>query len=169
MKNKQKAAAAKNIKTPFLKGISPKFRDLLFQKASVKEFSEGDFIFKDGEKADKFYLVLKGKVNILAEEQDVRFDTESTTGILQTLQKGDVVGWSWVIPPYRWRFDARAAADTQLLVFDGERVRKLMAKNNSFGCEIYRRLAPVMNQRLVASRLKLQIFGGRPFSTVEGG
>ena len=165
----QKISPKHKLKTPFLNGFPAKFKPLLLKGAVLMGYPKGSHVFRDGEKANKFYLILKGKINILAEEQDVRFDQESSIGVLQTLGKGDVAGWSWVIPPYRWRFDAVAAENCDVLAIDGAAIRQLMTKNHSFAFEIYRRLVPVMNQRLVASRLKLQTFGGKLFQTAEGG
>lgn len=157
------------INTPFLKNLPKKYQTLLLKKAGISKLEKGAYIFRDGEKAIRFYLILKGKVDLLSKEQDVRFDVESNTGILQTLVKGDVIGWSWVIPPYQWRFDAKAGEACELLVIDGLEVRKQMAKDHAFGFEVYKRLVPVMNQRLIAARLKFQLFGGNVFAAAEGG
>ncbi len=159
----------KKIRTPFLKMFPQKYQKLLLKGARIQRFKKGAFVFRDCEKATRFYLILSGKVNLLAEQQDVRFDTEVSSVIFHTLCKGDVVGWSWLITPYRWRFDAVAAEDCELLAIDGINVRAQMAKNHSFAYEIYKRLVPVMNQRLIAARLKLQTFGGEIFAEAEGG
>lgn len=135
----------------------------------LTEIPKGQVIFQDGEKADCFYLLLKGKVNLLAEEQDVRFDHEPKRGVLQTLGLNDVVGWSWAIFPYRWRFDAVAKEPVEMMVVNGAFLRKQMEKDPKFGYEIYKRLVPVMNQRLIASRMKMLMFGGKLFQTAEGG
>lgn len=158
-----------SITHPFFRGISAPFKKILMRYASTCRVAKGAHIFQNGEKADRFFLILKGKVSILAEEQDVRFDPEASMGVLQVLGPGEVVGWSWLIPPYRWRFYAVADTDTWLLAFDGVGLRREISKNHDFGYEIYRRLVPVMNHRLNASRLKLQMFGARPFAVAEGG
>ncbi len=165
----KKQKPVKKITHKFFKGLPAKFQKTILQYASEVTIPKGGEVFTNGAKAECFFLILKGKVNLLAEEQDVRFDTESNMGILQTLGPGEVVGWSWLIPPYRWRFYAVPVTDTQLLVIDGVGLRKKMEKDHELGYEIYKRLVPVMNSRLIASRLKLQMFGGRPFSTAEGG
>ena len=154
---------------PFLKGFPVKYHKTLFDNAVLIEIPEGDFIFKDGQRAEHFFLIIKGKVSLLAKEQDVRIDPEANMGVLQTLKSGDVVGWSWIIPPYRWRFDAKAAENTKLLALNGIKIREKMSKDHSFAYEIYKRLMPVVNERLIATRLKLQTFGGLPFVTAEGG
>jgi CRP/FNR family cyclic AMP-dependent transcriptional regulator len=160
---------AKKINHPFLKGLSAKYQKILLQGSEVLEMPKAEFIFRDGGKADQFFLILKGKVDILTVEQDVRFDVETRLGILQTLNKGDIVGWSWVIPHYRWKFNARVHEDAELLVMDGRMIREKMAKNPKLAVEIYCRLVPVMNDRLLATRMKFALYGGKPFPTEEGG
>lgn len=159
----------KKISHPFLKGIPAKYQKILLKNAQVALIRAGEFVFLDGGKADRFYLILKGKIDLLTEEQDVRFDPDSKLGVLQSLGPRDIVGWSWIIPPYRWRFNARAAQDSRLLVLDGKAIRQKALKDRALGYEIYKKLVPVMNQRLIASRIKLATFGFTPFESEVGG
>jgi len=157
------------VKHPFLKGLSSDHKEKLLKLGSKAALSKGDVLFNRLEKADQFYLLLKGKVDLIGSEQDVRFDRELERKVFQTLSAGDVVGLSWVLSPYRWSFDAVVRQDCQLLVIDGVRLRKLMAQKPIFGYEIYKRMVPIMNERLVAARVRLQMFGATPFSQAEGG
>lgn len=159
----------KNIRHPFLKGMPQKCQNVLFQGAEVIDLSAGYFVFQDGGKAEQFFLILKGRVDILTQEQDVRFDLESSLGVLQTLGPGEIVGWSWIIPPYHWKFNARVKEDARFLVVDGKNLRQRMTKDYTLAYEIYKRLVPVMNARLLASRIKLALYGSKPFSSEEGG
>jgi len=169
MMKKSTQKTPKKINHPFLKDFPVKYQKVLLQGAKIVTMPKGEFVFRDGEKADKFFLILKGKVDILTVEQDVRFDVEARLGILQTLNKGDIVGWSWVIPHYHWKFNARVHEDAELLIVDGKMIREKMAKDSKLAVEIYRRLVPVMNDRLLATRMKFALYGGRPFHTEEGG
>ncbi len=166
---KRTPGKVKKITHPFFKGIPPKFQKTILDCVSLVKLKKGESIFRDGEKADHFYLILTGEVNILSKEQDVRFDSESNVGVLQLLKPGEVVGWSWLIPPYRWRFDAVAEEDVQLLALPALKLRKQIERDSHFGYEIYKRLVPVMNSRLIAARLKLEMFGTQPFTSEEGG
>jgi len=157
------------VKHPFFKGMPDAFRDQVTKFGKVTEIAKGKTVFRDGGKAEYFFLVLKGKVNLIGVEQDVRFEAEPEKRVFHTLGAGDVVGWSWVITPYRWRFDAVVEENAELLAIDGVRLRKAMLKDHELGYEIYKRLVPIMNQRLIASRLKLQMFGAKPFASAEGG
>lgn len=164
-----KKSAASAIKHPFLRGLPEKIKSQFLKFGKTVALEKGETVFHDGGKAERFFLILTGKVNLIGVEQDIRFETESEKRVFQTLGPGDVVGWSWVITPYRWRFDAVVAQNAEFFVVDGVRLRKAMAKDHDMGYEIYKRLVPIMNQRLIASRLKLQMFGAKPFATAEGG
>lgn len=157
------------VKHPFFRGMPENFRNQITKLGKVVEAPKGQTVFHDGGKAEYFFLILKGKVNLIGVEQDIRFETESEKRVFHTLGVGDVVGWSWVITPYRWRFDAVVAQNAEFLAIDGVRLRRAMQMNHELGYEVYKRLVPIMNQRLIASRLKLQMFGSKPFSSVEGG
>lgn len=169
---RKKTAAKKPVtkaRHPFFKGMPQQLQKMILKDASIITLAKRNDVFTNGAKAECFYLILKGKVDILSEEQDVRFDTEAKMGVLTSLGAGEIVGWSWLIPPYHWRFHAVTQTEAELLVIDGVSLRKKMEKNHLLAHEIYRKLVPVMNNRLIAARLKLQMFGSKPFATAEGG
>ncbi|MBU3759240.1 MAG: Crp/Fnr family transcriptional regulator [Candidatus Omnitrophica bacterium] len=168
MKKKQAQPKVSRISHRFFKGIPAKYEKLIQANARVITLPRGENVFENGRPANSFFLILKGKVHLLAEEQDIRFDPEAKLGVLQELGPGEVVGWSWVIKPYRWRFFAAAHTDVRMLIVDGVALRKAMAKDHLFAYEIYKRLVPVMNDRLIASRQRLQMFGAKPYLTAEG-
>jgi len=122
---------------------------LVLSFASEVEFKAGDVIFKEGGPADYFYLIKEGLVAI-----EVMSDTNHPVTI-QTIQGGDMLGWSWLIPPHRSRFNCRAVEDTQLIAVDGKRLREKCEANHDFGYEFLKRLAEVFAQRLEATRLQL--------------
>ncbi len=73
----------------------------------------------------------------------------------QTVAEGDVLGWSWLFPPYRWVFDAQALELTRALVFDGTCLRGKCEDDHNLGYELMKRFAHVVVQRLQATRLQL--------------
>ena len=158
----------KSIKHPFLKGFPKKYHKDLLRNAKILNRKEGRFVFRDGERARHFYLILKGQIDILTKEQDVRLDPEATTAVLIHLKSGDIVGWSWIIPPFRWRFDSKVETDTCLLALDGTHLRKKASRDYRFAYEIYKRLVPVMNERMIAARMRLIMGGARPCAAAEG-
>jgi hypothetical protein len=74
---------------------------------------------------------------------------------IQTVDEGDVVGWSWLFPPFRWHFDARALDSVRAVAFDGACLRDKCDDDHSLGYELLRRFSPVMLARLQATRLQL--------------
>jgi CRP-like cAMP-binding protein len=74
---------------------------------------------------------------------------------IQTLGEGDVLGWSWLYPPHKWQFGARALEPTKAIVFDATRLRARCETDHELGYELMKRFAHVMTQRLTATRLQL--------------
>src|SRR5947207_2959185 len=101
---------------PFFEGLDSRYLPLIVSCASNVRFDAGEFIFREGEEANQFYLIREGKVAV-----EVR-DAGSEIPI-QTLQEGEILGWSWLIPPYRWRFDARALEPVRAFALDGRCLR----------------------------------------------
>lgn len=133
----------------FFKGMKKEHLDLFSSKVSKDTFKANEYVFKEKEKASNLFLVLKGKVSIEA------ISPEGIPFSIQILKQGDILGWSWMIPPYEWRFSARAMENTELLVIDGEFIRKKSEKDHDLGYEIYKRLAGIFVQRLEATRQQL--------------
>ena len=136
-------------KHPFFAGLDPGYLELAVGCALNRRVNAGEFIFREGEAADHFYLIREGKVAL-----EVSAPGRGSLTI-QTLGPGDVLGWSWLVPPYRWRFDARAAETTRVLVLDGKCVRDKCEADHAFGYELLKRVASVLGQRLDAARFQL--------------
>jgi CRP/FNR family cyclic AMP-dependent transcriptional regulator len=139
---------------PLLKGCEPRYILLLADCARDVRFDTDEFIFRQGEEAHQFYLIRRGRVALEIPTP------EGGSLVLQTAGKGDFLGWSWMITPYRWHFDARAVESTRALVLDGQRLRDKCEADHHLGYEVIRRLAGIMEQRLQATRLQLlDIYG----------
>jgi CRP-like cAMP-binding protein len=134
---------------PFCQGMEKRHLELLTGCASNVRFDAGQYIFRQGEEANHFYLIRHGKVAIEIHAQ------ERSGIILQTVDEGDVVGWSWFVPPHRWTFDARAVELTRAIALDGECLRKKCEGDHDLGYELFKRFAQVMAERLEAARLQL--------------
>lgn len=133
----------------FLDGLHPDFLAHLAEVARFVEFQSGQFILRQGALASEFYLIRSGKVTVEL------FSGEGGPVVIQTLSEGDVLGWSWLIPPYHWKFDARAVESTQAIVLDGNILKKAFQEFPAFGFEILQRFTRVISDRLEAERLKL--------------
>jgi CRP-like cAMP-binding protein len=118
-------------------------------------FDEGALLFREGEPADTFYVVRRGRVAL-------ELHTAERGGlVIETLEPGDVVGWSWLFEPYRWHFDARAATPVRAIAFDGACLRGKCEDDKVLGYELMRRFAQVMIDRLQHARVRLMdVYGG---------
>jgi CRP-like cAMP-binding protein len=134
---------------PFLKGIAPAHIELIAGCASNVRFNKGDYIFREDEDADRFYLVRHGLVAL-----DL-FVPQRGPVTIDTIQEGEVLGWSWLFPPYRWHFDARALQLTRAVAFDGKCLREKCEKDSQLGYDLVTRFAQVFMQRLQSARLQL--------------
>lgn len=105
--------------------------------------------FREGEEADRFYLIREGSVVLEV------FNLELGSLPLQTLEAGQVVGWSWLVPPYRWRFDARCVTDVRAFALDGLCLRAKCEADPHLGYELLKRFAMLIDQRLQATRRQL--------------
>lgn len=112
-------------------------------------FEEGQLLFREGQPADRFYLVRKGRVAL-------EVHTPERGGlIVDSADPGEVVGWSWLFPPYRWHFDARAAEELRAIAFDGECLRGKCDEDPRLGYDLMQRFAQVMIDRLQNTQLRL--------------
>jgi CRP-like cAMP-binding protein len=112
-------------------------------------FEEGQLLFREGQSADVFYLVRKGRVAL-------EVHTPERGGlVVDSADPGEVVGWSWLFPPYRWHFDARAAQEVRAIAFDGECLRGKCDEDTRLGYELMQRFGQVMIDRLQNTQLRL--------------
>ena len=139
---------------PFFKDLDPDYIKLFASCASEVTFKNGHFLLTQGNDADYFYMITDGKVHIEAEAGDRGQIT------IENLCAGDILGWSWLIPPYKWRFDALAVEPTSAIAFDGKQLRKLCEENKPFGYEMLKRMIHIITHRLLSTRMKLMEFYG---------
>jgi len=136
-------------KHPFLKGLDPRHLKILVGCASNVRFNAGQFLFHEGEEANEFYMIREGKVAVQIQ------GAERGPITVQTIGEGDVLGWSWLIPPYRWRFDAKALELTRAIALDGKCLRTKSEEDHDLGYELLKRFAGIIVERLEAARLQL--------------
>ncbi len=134
---------------PFLSGMNAEHIKLLAGCASNVVFKAGEFVFREGEPANAFYFIRQGKVQV---ETHI---PQKGTLIIRTRTDGEVFGWSWLVPPYRWHFDSRAVDLTRALCLDGKCLREKCEKDHDFGYEMMKRFSMVIAERLEATRLQL--------------
>jgi CRP-like cAMP-binding protein len=134
---------------PFFKGMEERHLQLLAGCGSNVRFEAGQYLFRQGESANHFYLLRRGKVAIEIHAQ------QQGAVILQTVGEGDVVGWSWLVPPHRWMFDGRAVEPTRAVALDGACLRRKCDEDHDLGYALLKRFSRVIAERLEAARLQL--------------
>ena len=136
----------------FFKDLKPEHLKLILGCATKMNFKQGHFLLTQGNDADYFYIIKSGKVHIEADAGDKGPVT------IESLGTGDILGWSWLIQPYKWRFDALAIEPTSVIAFESKRLRTLCEENKQFGYEMLKRVTHVITHRLLATRMKLMEF-----------
>jgi CRP/FNR family transcriptional regulator, cyclic AMP receptor protein len=134
---------------PFLAGLGAEQLELLAGCARNVHFDDGELLFREGDQADTFYVVRQGSVSL-------EIHTPARGGMaIETIEAGEVIGWSWLFPPYRWHFDARALSAVRATAFDGECLRGKSEADPALGYDLMKRFAQVLIERLQWTRLRL--------------
>jgi CRP-like cAMP-binding protein len=140
---------------PFFAGLDEGFCNLVCGCARNVQFEAGHYIFHEGEPADQFYLLRHGRVALQIASPGRGAMT------FQTVGAGEVVGVSWLIPPYRWAYDARALELTRAIAIEAACLRQKCEADHDLGYELMKRFMPVLVQRLHATRMQiLDLYGG---------
>jgi CRP-like cAMP-binding protein len=140
---------------PFFLGLDERAITLMSGCAVNVHLRPGEYLFHEGEPADTFFVIRSGRAAI-----EMRRPTEGV--VLDTAHAGDVVGWSWLVPPYRWTFDARATEETSAIAFDGACLRGKCEADPALGYALLQRVVQVMSSRLQSARVRLlDLYGQR--------
>ena len=134
---------------PLFTGMKAEHLALMAGCAANARFEAGEFIGRQGEPADKFWIVRQGRVAVEIHAPGRGAVTIATVG------ENDVLGWSWLLPPHQLHFDARALTTTRALALDGRCLRTKFATDHELGYEVMRRFAPLIAQRLEATSIQL--------------
>ncbi|MBZ5660254.1 MAG: cyclic nucleotide-binding domain-containing protein [Acidobacteriia bacterium] len=134
---------------PFSRDLQKPYAELLVGCAANVRFEAGEFLFREGDEANQFYLIRQGIVSVEI------FAGPSGQTTITTMGEGEVLGWSWLFPPYRWKFDARAVELTRAIALDGKCLRAKCEADHDLGYELLKRFALMVEQRLDATRLQL--------------
>jgi CRP/FNR family cyclic AMP-dependent transcriptional regulator len=134
---------------PFLHGMSSGHLAVLANEARDVTLPDRHRLFEDGGSASRFWLIQSGHVAL-----DLHVPGQGRMKI-DTIGIGELLGWSWLFPPYRWAFGAVAAGPVEAFEFDGRAVRARCESDPTLGYELTRRLAYVVARRLQATRVRL--------------
>lgn len=134
---------------PFFLDFRPDHVAVLARCGREAIFDTGAFLFREGEPATAFFAVQRGRVALSSITPHEGLVT------IQTVGDGDVLGWSWMLPPYRWQFGARAIEPTSVVAFDAACVRDALEQDHELGFHLMRRFAQVIATRLKATASQL--------------
>jgi CRP/FNR family cyclic AMP-dependent transcriptional regulator len=134
---------------PFLAGLADRHLRLLSYTASRSVLHAGSRVFSEGSRADRFWLINRGRVDL-----DTQVPGRGSV-VVESLGAGAVLGWSWMFPPYRWHFGALAVETTFAVRLDAFGVRRLCDSDHDLGYQLTRRFMQVVVDRLQATRMRL--------------
>jgi CRP-like cAMP-binding protein len=141
---------------PLFAALEPKIGQIVSGCARNCRFEAGAYVFHEGDAANEFYLIRHGRVAL-----EVAAAGQSTV-VFNTLGPGEVLGASWLIPPYKWMFDARAVELTRAIGIDAKCLRGKCEADHDLGYEMMKRFLPVFVRRLHETRLQiLDVYGKR--------
>ena len=139
---------------PFFAGLAPAYVDLIGGCARNVRFDKGQYLFREGEPADAFFLIRHGRVAL-----EIMAPGHGPLRFL-TISPGEIVGESWLVAPYRWIFDAQALELTRALSIDARCLREKSEENHDFGYEMMKRFMTMLVERLHAAQLQiLDVYG----------
>jgi CRP-like cAMP-binding protein len=134
---------------PFARALRTEYIETIAEGAKEATFKPGEVMFREGEPATRFYLIRIGRIALEAHEP------ANGTAFVQHLGAGDILGWSWLLPPFVWHFRARATELTHAIVLDGAHILTAAERDHEFGYELLKCVAQVVIQRLQATRQQL--------------
>ncbi len=134
---------------PFIQGFKEEHVELMVGCASNVVFKAGEYLGREGQEANQFFIIREGKVAL-----DINAAQKGKITI-QTIESGELIGWSWMVLPFRWHFDLRAVADVRAIALDGACLRKKCENDYELGYTLSQKVMYIMDQRLKASRIQL--------------
>jgi len=138
------------------KDLDEETRVLISGCAKNVVFRAGEYIYREGQKADAFFLIRHGVASL-----EVHVPARDPL-VIETMGDGEIIGWSWLVPPYRSRFDVRAVSLVRAVSIDAICLRNKCEEDHSVGYEFYKAFLPVISDRLSATRLQLIDMYGHP-------
>lgn len=134
---------------PFFEGLDPDAFELIAGCSHLVHYAENEQILVEGDPADEFYVIRSGRVAI-----EVATPNRGPF-VIETLGAGQILGVSWLLPPYRWNFDARAVEETGAVAIHAGCLRSKCDDDARFGYDMFKRFAGLVRDRLQAARFQL--------------
>ena len=141
---------------PFFAGLDAASVSELAGCAVNEHIRAGEYLFREGHRADHFYVVTRGRIALEL------FSPATGPHVLDSAGEGEILDWPWLIPPHRWFFDGRAVGPTSVISLDAACLRGKCDADPRLGYELAMRAAQTMSQRLQATRARLLDMYGTP-------
>ena len=132
----------------FLHGMDDATLQWLADCAELKTFASGAFLMKQNTAAEVFYLLTDGRVSL-------RMPIAQAAVPIETVAAPGVLGWSWLVPPYKWHYDAVAVEETQTITVHTPCILGKIAQDKALGCDIYARFMEVLVDRLHGAHMQV--------------
>ena len=141
-------------KQPFFADLPDADLKLISGCAKNVRFETGEVMAKEGQAADEFFLIREGRVAVaIPSPRGGRLN-------IDTIDPGEVAGWSWLFPPYVWQFDLTAVTPVRALSMDGRCLRDKCDADPRLGYDLMKRFSHIMVERLAAARLQaIDLYG----------
>jgi CRP-like cAMP-binding protein len=131
------------------RGMEPEHLRLIAGCGRNAVFEDGEWMMREGDEADTFFVIRSGAVALST------YAPQRGALLIETLHDHDLVGWSWLVPPYRVQFDVVSNGTTRAIAFDGACLRGKCEQDPVLGYDLLRRFSAVMLERLQRTRLRL--------------
>ena len=140
----------------FFADLEPSYCEMIAGCGKNVRFEAGQYLFHEGESADQFFLIRHGRVAF-----EVTVPGRGAMRFL-TIDPGEIAGISWLVPPYRWNYDAKALELTRAIALDAKCLRGKCEEDHHLGYELMKRFVPELVRRLHTTRLQLLDVYGKP-------
>jgi len=141
---------------PFFERMAPEQLDLISGCAQNKSFNEGEYLCKEATPANEFFLIRHGIVSL-----EVHCPGKGDL-VLETIGPNEILGWSWIVPPYEWLYNAKAKENVRVTSLDGRCLRNKCDEDPRLGYELMKRFSVILANRLKSTRLRLKdLYGGQ--------
>ncbi|WP_237065001.1 cyclic nucleotide-binding domain-containing protein [Microbulbifer guangxiensis] len=142
---------------PFFQDLPREHQEFIAGCGENCIYQPGDYLAREGAPADDFFLIRAGRVAVET------FVPNHGALCLQTISGGEIFGWSWLFPPYRWTFDARALEKVHGIRLNGKCLREKCETEPALGFELMKRFARITTERLREARIQLlDLYGDKP-------
>ena len=134
---------------PFFSGLDEPYIEFIAGCGRNVVFEPGAYLFREGDEADQVFIVRRGRVAL-----EINAPGRGAV-VLDSSEAGEVIGFSWLFPPYRWQFDGRALEPVRAVALDGLCLRGKCEEDPKLGYELMKRFASILLRRMQSARLRL--------------